>query len=294
MPPYVLYMLIKIIRYFLLGLLFISPCGAQQKSSRSTNLVRIEEPPVWKIGDTWVYNIEATAKHSSRDINLDVRLPQLIFRVVSVSDDGYTINFFGNFDGSGTLGVAGMFHLSGRLKSAYVEGKMLIEKSDLKIYKIFDTRITGQMSPMNISLGSLLNVDVDLQSITISESLININFPLQKEASWHAPECIIAVAARINSPSIIPQSKRNIFANLHISEHSFQCANIAAKDGYDPAFIVTGELLNYVFAPSAGFISEANKNGFIKLRLSGLEDYYYELSHFRLKLIGTTYREKGL
>ena len=92
------------------------------------------ELPIWKVGDSWTYNMEMEGGYDP-DIDFDSSIDNLKLDVTEVQDDRYKLDLTaptGDVTGSGSVDLD-IMTLQGNLINTEMNGIMYIDKSTLEI-----------------------------------------------------------------------------------------------------------------------------------------------------------------
>jgi len=231
------------------------------------------ELPVWKNGDSWTYDMAIQGSDNSDDIAFDISFFNLKFTVTSDTGDVYKISFNGDFSGSGSYkGV-----LSGQIYNGKIAGVEYVNKSSLSIKKLEDVHITGKIS--------VLDFDVDINNLFFNPEYAPIKFPLNVGDTWNVPTNVMTLDGYINKPGLV---SGDLSLELHAGGYTASCEKKENKQGYNALKIIQNKT-NSWYAPDAGNVVYAKNTGNIKLFMWGMEDYYFEITFFEMKLTDTNF-----
>ena len=274
----------KICIFFISMLMTISTiAGAmntnyKQPDCKITSLINNDaELPVWKVNDFWEYKIDVEGFFYGFDMDFDVTMPDLKFKVLSTSGSNYKLSIAGSITGSGTYSL-GDIDISGSLSSTSISGTLYVGKADLAIVNAENIHISGKIA-------TIFNINVDIDTASLEVPLSNLVFPMNIGDSWTVPLINITLLGDINQPAIVAAP---LDMELTVREHNMQCSKFETKNGYN-SLKVAGSPLNYWYSPEAGNIVWAEKSGTLRLYLYNYDDYYYELTNFAVQLKDTNY-----
>lgn len=269
---------VNIFSLLLIGSIFVGAVKIDQ--SHSNFILAIEnlygndaELPIWKNGDSWTYDITLQGSDNSDDITFDISFSNLKFTVTSDTGDVYKISFNGDFSGSGSYqGI-----LSGQIRNGKITGVEYVDKSSLSIKKLEDVHITGKIS--------VLDFDVDIYNLFLNPEYAPIKFPLNVGDTWNIPSIVMTLDGYINKPSLV---SGDLSLELHMGGYTASCEKKENKQGYEVLKIIQNKT-NSWYAPDAGNVVYAKNTGNIKLFMWGMEDYYFEINFFEMKLTDTNF-----
>jgi hypothetical protein len=234
------------------------------------------ELPVWENGDSWTYKIELEGDFDAYEASFDITFPSLQFQVVDTSGETYKLSFSGSLTGSGTYDPLG---ISGQFSNTNINGNIFVNKTDLGNVKITNAEITGKIA-------AIINLDIDIDLLEFLPILVNMQFPMDVGDSWIVPHTTMVVEGEIIKPTA---AASEISMELDLREHNAQCSKKETKNGYADSYKVSTGLINYWYSEDAGNLVWAEKSGNIRLYLYDLEDYYLDITHFKIELKDTNY-----
>ena len=229
--------------------------------------------PVWKNGDFWTYDITIRGNDNSGDISFDISFSNLKFTVISDTDNVYKISINGVFSGTGSYGDT----LSGQIRDGKITGVEYIYKSNLSIKNLKNIHLTGKIT--------VLDFDVDIDTVDFSPSYAPLVFPMNVGDSWKVRTTVMKLKGYINRPSLI---SGELDLELQVGGYTAKCEKKENKEGYQ-AIKIKQNNTNSWYAPDAGNVVYAKNFGNIKLFMWGLPDYYYDVTFFEMKLKDTNY-----
>jgi hypothetical protein len=227
--------------------------------------------PIWKVGDSWIYDIELISSPNSI-VFFNGKIKNLMFRVSDDLDESYKLEFEGEVTGEMTINVEDI-PVSGSLKDAIITGNAVFEKSIIGIKNLF-FQFNGKLVVVFIPIP--LNVDLTLAFEPIYNSL---NFPLYIGKQWNIPFSVADGTAYI---SILKDSIMVFASAGGGTAECISIENISVKAGTYETYKINTDLdiSEIYYAPSAGNIIKA----------VGSTNDFDEIS---IELTATTYEEPG-
>lgn len=276
---------------FVLGIIFLV-LGASVFPSTSGNFLGKNEDintniPVWKIGDSWTYNLDLNFQfvESDAEISIDISTANLNFKVDDDSGDSYHLNINGDISGDFTFTIEGYPSVKGSLKDTKILGTSSIEQTTLGIEEL-NIQIDGRLS-----LLGLVPIPLDAELLaTFDPSYHTLSFPLIVGNEWNVDSSTINLEGRIVLPGIT-KLFLNIPEEIPINISDFPIGGTKAYCiGKEPVDVIAGQYTAYnitfnydtvvYFAAAAGnFIS-------IVPSLNNFDEYQLE---FNCELVSTTY-----
>jgi hypothetical protein len=143
--------------------------------------------PIWRIGDSWKYNVKSVNKFNFDDY-FELNVEDLLFTVIDDVSDLYKVGFEGNVTGGFNYFPFSKLYYQGK-----INGYEMINKSSLEISKIIANIYSTTTLPWIGKTSATIGV-----SITFDPGFTCISFPLYVGKSWTRPSTHVSVDYNIN------------------------------------------------------------------------------------------------
>jgi len=247
------------------------------------------ELPVWKIGDSWTYDLDFSfdTKEEDIDISADLSLNNLNFVVEDDTSNSYQIELTSDVEGNFFIDMEDFPRMTGTLKQTDMNGHFILEKTNLGINEIY-IHVDGKV---RISLIAI-NLDIDL-TINFNPTYTPLSFPLNVGNEWTINESLVSINCVINLPGItklfpsIPDQIPIQSDDISLGGDAL-CAggeNITLDIGMYNAYNITiSDSVSFYYAPVVGNI--------LMLAPSIINNDFFDLL-FTFELTSTTYTVPG-
>lgn len=186
-----------------------------KNESEEINEISFEQiqAPVWEVGYDWTYKIDRFIldfEDSGLSVYVDIKIDNFYVEVTKVTEDDYELAFEAGVTGTFWIDFDlgdGPINISFDLKSATIEGTILLNKTDLgikqihpRIYGTLDIKIEEQpyiKFPFKLSKDIVGTIDLE---IVMGNVLPIIKFPFEMGIPWGIPETTFTVGGTIESP----------------------------------------------------------------------------------------------
>ena len=194
------------------------------------------ESPIWKVGDSWTYEV-CIDGGIEQFLDLDnVRMLDLKFVVKEVQADKYKLDLTADLTGSVEVELD-IISLSGILQDVELEGTAFVDKSTLSVEKIEELHIEGYIKPpvlprVRFEAGGNVN---------ISYGVLPLDFPINVNESWNVDTIIMALNISVD----ILGQKIPVSLFLCVGDHSAQCVDwdiVKAENMEYDALRISGDL----------------------------------------------------
>jgi hypothetical protein len=257
-------------------------------TNSSININIPENAPVWKTGDTWIYDLDVTffLKEEDADINLDLSMNNLQC-VVNDDSNEYHLEMSSSVNGGFYIDLEGAPKFSGSLQNTNMHGNLVISKENLS-FKDIEIQINGKIKV------NFIPITININLKATPHSPINIfQFPLELGNNWNSSETYIVLEGEIDLPGItklIPDVPDEFIIDNEIffQEKKIEClnyTNVSTRAGIYPVYnIMIANSTSVLFSPVVGNIVKIIPFG------ESPGDFDYQIN---FELISTTYTMPG-
>lgn len=239
------------------------------------------ELPTWEPGNYWTYlmNISYEATGASADMTLH----NIIFEVVDIDEQRYTLAFNGTVTGAVVL--AGI--IEGNLQNTVIEGMAHVRKSDLALEQVFDVHMEGEIQRQMVTNSFWMDIGMN-QNVTPVVS--PYDFPIELFETWRVPETTFWLHVEGEISLAIPYAVYYDFP-VYIEPHDMMCVGreiITVPAARYNAFAVSGydgpHQYQFWYHPAVGnVVKSIHRN----IRLWYNESIYWDIGELSTELCET-------
>jgi len=246
-----------------------------------------DDMPVWKVGDSWIYDVDFSINND--DISAHLSLGNLHLIVESDTGDSYHISLASAVDGNFDIDIEDPpVSVSGQLRQTEMDGHTFVRKNTLGIKEVY-IHINGKLS-INLLR---INIDIELR-MYFDPSYNPLSFPISVGKEWSINESNVSGECLIALPGIaklIPGMEDEIYFpidGIPIGGNNALCTgkeNITVEAGLYNAYNITlDDSGSFYYSPVVGNIIKIVPGD------SHLFDFDFE---FNYELKSTTYTVPG-
>jgi hypothetical protein len=210
------------------------------------------EPPEWRIGDSWVYTVDADVNYYD-ELNLQAHLTEVRMEVTDITSTEYKIGLTGYMSADGSY--AGF---SGGMDQGQIKGGTIsVRKSDLAIVGLDDFKASGKASVFGIPLPITASGTLSFTQLT---PINYFDFPLEVGKTWTRSAIFGNISIQVDVGSIIHEDVP--FDIYEVPDHlecvgtesisvggtSFECYKIVGDMGTSSIMWYSPDIGNFVKA----------------------------------------------
>lgn len=270
----------------LFGMIVYPMINAEVSNSKTEKICVIyddAEVPLWEVGNYWIYNIDIV--YEAMGAYADVTLENILFEVINIESENYTLDI--NGDIAGSVSLAGI--IEGNLRNAYISGKEFVRKSDLAIEKLFDVHIEGDIERQFVTNAFWADLEMKQNVTSIASPY---DFPITVNKTWSVPITTYWLYLKAAVDLAIPYEIFYDFP-IYIEEHTMTCLGketVTVPAGtFKDALHISGASSHYDFwyTPIAGNLVKATYDD---IRAWYNESLYWDISKLDVELLETNFR----